>query len=67
MHTLCDYGVPTMILLCDSGAMRLDYSKNMSVHVSTYCSYNFSALMPIVKVVTLIKTCVCSMSHHETE
>jgi hypothetical protein len=56
-----------MILLCDSGAMRLDYSKNMSVHVSTYCSYNFSALMPIVKVVTLIKTCVCSMSHHETE
>jgi len=41
--------VPGMILLCDlQGAMQLDCSKHMSVHVSTCASYNFNALPPVV-------------------
>jgi len=41
--------VPEMILLRDlKGAMRLDLSEDMSVHVSTCTSYDFSALTPVV-------------------
>jgi hypothetical protein len=37
-----DYEVPGMTLLRDlKGAMRLDLSKDMSVHVSTCTSCNF--------------------------
>jgi len=35
-HTWCGYEVSGMILLCDlQGAIWLDHSDNMSVHVST--------------------------------
>jgi hypothetical protein len=41
--------VPRNILLRNvKGAMRLDHSKNMPVHVSTCTSYNFNALTPVV-------------------
>jgi hypothetical protein len=43
------YEVPGMILLCDlKGAMQLDHSKDMSVHVSVCTSYDLNTLMPIV-------------------
>jgi hypothetical protein len=45
----CDYEVPEMILLSSlKGAMQLDCNKNMTLHVSTFTSYNFNALMPDV-------------------
>jgi hypothetical protein len=48
-NTWCDYEAPGMILLCDlKGAIQLDCSENMSVHVSTCTTYDFSALMPVV-------------------
>jgi hypothetical protein len=38
-----------MILLRDlNGAMRLDLSEGMSVHVSTCTNYDFNVLTPIV-------------------
>jgi len=38
-----------MILLRDlKGVMRLDRSKDMSMHVSTCTSYDFSALTPVM-------------------
>jgi len=47
--TSCGYEVPGMILLLDSeGVIRLDRSKDMSVHVSTCASYDFNALTPVV-------------------
>jgi len=43
------YEVPGMILLQDlKGAMRLDGTKDVTVHVSTCASYNFNALTPVV-------------------
>jgi hypothetical protein len=49
LNTLCDYEAPGMILLCNSrGAMWLDCSKNMCVHVSTCTSYDFNSRMPVV-------------------
>jgi hypothetical protein len=48
-----------MILLCDfKGAMQLDHSKNMSVHVSTCTSYNVNTLTPVVWEVVALKRCV---------
>jgi hypothetical protein len=48
-YTQCGYEVPRMILMHDlKGAMRLDRSKDMSVHVSTCTSYDFNALTPVV-------------------
>jgi hypothetical protein len=47
--TWCGREVPGMILLRDlKGAMRLDHSKDMSVHVSTCTSYDFNALTSVV-------------------
>jgi hypothetical protein len=44
-NTWCGYEVAGMILLHDlKGAMSLDCSKDMSVHVSTCTSYDFIAL-----------------------
>jgi hypothetical protein len=41
--------VPGMILLRDlQGAVRLDRSKNVFVHVSTCASYDFNAATPIM-------------------
>jgi len=38
-----------MILLLDlKGAMRLDRSEVMSVHVSTFTSFDFNVLMQVV-------------------
>jgi len=38
-----------MILLCNlEGAMQLDHSKNVSVHISACVSYDFNALTPVV-------------------
>jgi len=43
------YEVPGMILLRDlEGSVRLNCSKDMSVHVSTFTSYDFNALTPVV-------------------
>jgi hypothetical protein len=43
-HTWCGYEVPGTILLRDSkGAMRLDRSKDTSVHVSTCTNYDVKA------------------------
>jgi hypothetical protein len=48
-YTWFGYEVPGIILLRDlQGAMLLDHSKDMSMHVSTCTSYNFNALTPIV-------------------
>jgi hypothetical protein len=45
----CGCEVTGMILLSDlKGAMRLDRSKDMSMHVSTCTSYDFNALTPVV-------------------
>jgi len=45
----CGYEVPGIILLRDlQGAMLLDHSKDMSMHVSTCTSYDFSTFMPAV-------------------
>jgi len=47
--TWFDYEVPGMILLCYlKGAMRLDRNEDISVHVSTCISYDFSAFMTVV-------------------
>jgi len=37
-----------ILLLGLKGAMRLDRSKDMSLHVSTCTSYDFNALKPVV-------------------
>jgi hypothetical protein len=45
----CGYEVTGMILFCYlKGAMRIDCSNEMSVHVSTCTSYDFKALAPVV-------------------
>jgi len=44
-----DYEVPGMVLLCYlKGVVRLDRSKDMSVHVSTCTSYDLNAFKPVV-------------------
>jgi len=44
------YKAPGMILLCNSlGAMWLECSKDVSVHVSTCTNYDFNAPMPVVQ------------------
>jgi hypothetical protein len=49
IHRRCDYEVPGMILLRNlQGAMRLDRSKDMSVHVSTCTSYDLNALTTVM-------------------
>jgi hypothetical protein len=49
IRTLCGYEVAGIILLRElEGAMRLDRSKDMSVHVSACSSYDLSALTPDV-------------------
>jgi hypothetical protein len=49
LNKSCAYDVPGMILLHDlKGTMRLDRSKDMSVHVSTCTSYDFNTLTPVV-------------------
>jgi len=46
---ICGYEVPGMFLLRDSqGAMRLGRYKDMSIHVSTWTSYGFNTLTPVV-------------------
>jgi hypothetical protein len=46
--TWCSCEVLGMILLRNfNGAMRLDRSKDMSVHVSAFASYDFNALTPV--------------------
>jgi hypothetical protein len=48
-YTWCGYEVPGIILLHNlKGALLLDCSKDISVHVSACTSYDFSALMPVV-------------------
>jgi hypothetical protein len=43
------YGVPAMILLRGlKGAMQLDHSKDLSVHVSTCISYDLNGLTSVV-------------------
>jgi len=45
----CGYEVPGTILLHNlKGAMQLDRTKDMSLHVSTCTSYYFNTLMPVV-------------------
>jgi len=47
--TWCGYEVPGMVLLHDlKGAMQLDCSKDVFVHVSTYTISDFNALTPVV-------------------
>jgi hypothetical protein len=49
IHTWCGYEVPRMILLRDlEGAMRINRSKSMSLHVSTCTPYDFNALTPVM-------------------
>jgi hypothetical protein len=49
LDTCCGYDVPGMFLLRDlKGSMRLDRSKNMSVHISICVSYDFNTLTPVV-------------------
>jgi uncharacterized metal-binding protein len=48
-------GIPGIILLQDlRGAMRLDGSKDMSVHVSACTSYDCNTSMPVVEVRELV-------------
>jgi hypothetical protein len=49
IHIRCGYEVPGMILLHNvKGAMQHDHNKDTSMHVSTYTSHDFNALMPVV-------------------
>jgi len=53
------YEVTGMILLRDlHGIMRLHRRRDMSVHVSTYISYDFNALIPVLRMLCRGKTCV---------
>jgi hypothetical protein len=48
LNTWRDYEVLRFILLHDlKGAMHLDHSKDVSVHVSTSTSYSFNTLTPV--------------------
>jgi hypothetical protein len=49
LRTWCGYDIPGMISLLDlQGAMRLDRSEDMSVHVSTCTSCDLNTLVPVV-------------------
>jgi hypothetical protein len=51
-HAWCGCEVYRIILLRDlKGAMRLDRSKDMSVHVSTCTSYDSNTLTPVVVLI----------------
>jgi len=46
-YACCSHEVPGMILLHDlQGAMQLDHSKDMYMHVSTCTSYDLNTLTP---------------------
>jgi hypothetical protein len=49
MYTWCGYEVPGTILLHHlKGAMQLDHSKDMFVHISTCTGCDFNAFTPVV-------------------
>jgi hypothetical protein len=59
LFTWCSYEVPEMILLHYlKGAMRVDRNKDMSLHVSTCTSYDFSALTQLYESCGADKMCV---------
>jgi hypothetical protein len=59
VYAWCGYEVPGKILLRNlRGAILLDHSKDMSVHISTFTNYDFSALDQLCGSGGADKTCI---------